>query len=350
MNEWMDKATTFLEHAFSWTQIVWCPCSICQNLRCLEDKRIINIHLCKNGFVPGYEVWTFHGESGSRVIAEDEHDCDIRGVDRMNQMLKGIQVEVTEDPPTTEVEAFFKLPKALEDPLHEHTEVTLLDFITQMMAIKFKYFFSNKCYNDHVKLISDILTKPHKVPKDMYQSKKIMSALGLKYEKIDVCPDNCMLFWKEHANEKKCLECDQSRFIKVVTQDGEKVIMEVTQKQLRYFPITPRLKRLFISKKTVRHMRWHKEGIRENDGVMGHPSDGDAWKVLDRFDANFASDVRNVRLGLATDGFDPFSTNSAPYSCWPIFAVPYNLPPSLCMKFMFMFLCLIVLGPEASGP
>jgi hypothetical protein len=68
-----------------------------------------------------------------------------------------------------------------------------------------------------VKLISDILPKPHKVPKDMYQSKKMMSALGLKYEKINVCPDNCMLFWKEHANEKKFLECGQSMFIEVVT-------------------------------------------------------------------------------------------------------------------------------------
>jgi hypothetical protein len=37
----------------------------------------------------------------------------------------------------------------------------------------------------------------------MYQFKKIMSALGLKYEKIGVCPDNYMLFWKKHANEKK---------------------------------------------------------------------------------------------------------------------------------------------------
>jgi ferredoxin-like protein FixX len=57
----------------------------------------------------------------------------------------------------------------------------------------------------------------------------MMSALGLKFEKIDVCPDNCMLFWKEHANEKKCLECGQSRFIEVVTDDGEKVMTEVTK-------------------------------------------------------------------------------------------------------------------------
>jgi hypothetical protein len=125
------------------------------------------------------------------------------------------------------------------------------------MAIKSMYFFSNNCYNDLVKLISDILPKPQKVPKDIYQSKKIMSALNLKYEKIDVYPDNCMLFWKEHANEKKCLECGQSRFIEVAIQDGEKVMMEVAQKRLRYFPITPRLKQLFISEKTVRHMRLH---------------------------------------------------------------------------------------------
>jgi hypothetical protein len=100
-----------------------------------------------------------------------------------------------------------------------------------------------------------------------------------------------------------------------VTEDSEKVTTEVTQKQLRYFPITPHLKRLFISKRTTRHMRWHKKGICENDGVMGHPSDGEAWKALDMFDADFASDVRNARFGLATYGFYAFSTNSAPYSC-----------------------------------
>jgi hypothetical protein len=30
-------------------------------------------------------------------------------------------------------------------------------------------------------------------------------------------------------------------------------------------PLTPRMKQLFISKKTARHMRWHKEGVREKD-------------------------------------------------------------------------------------
>jgi hypothetical protein len=126
MNEWMDKATTFLDRAFSWSKIVWCPCSLCQNSWCLEDKRTIVIHLCKNGFMLGYEVWTFHSESGTRVIVEDEYDYDVGNIDRMDEMLEAVQGEVTEDPPTMEVEAFFKLLKASEESLHEHTEVTLL--------------------------------------------------------------------------------------------------------------------------------------------------------------------------------------------------------------------------------
>jgi hypothetical protein len=44
-------------------------------------------------------------------------------------------------------------------------------------------------------------------------------------------------------------------------------------------------------------MRWHKKGIHEKDGVIGHPSDDETWKVLDRFDADFANDARNVRFG-----------------------------------------------------
>jgi hypothetical protein len=161
-DEWMDKATTFLACALSQTEIVWCPCSLCHDLRCLEYKRTTAIHLCKNCFVSGYEVWTFHGESGTRLVVEDEHDCDMGYVDRMDKMLEAIQVEDTEDPPTMEVEAFFKVLKASEELLHEHTEVTLLAFITRLMVIKSKYFFSHNFYNDLMKLISNIILKSHK--------------------------------------------------------------------------------------------------------------------------------------------------------------------------------------------
>jgi hypothetical protein len=96
-------------------------------------------------------------------------------------------------------------------------------------------------------------------------------------------------------------------------------------------------------------MRWHKEGVCENDELMAHPSDGDAWKALDTFDPDFAAEPRNVRIGLATDGFTSFGKMASLYSCWPVFVIPYNLPPSLCMKYEFIFLCLIIHGPCHPG-
>jgi hypothetical protein len=88
----------------------------------------------------------------------------------------------------------------------------------------------------------------------------------------------------------------------------------------------------------------------ENDQVMVHPSDSEAWKALDKFDPNFARDARNVCIGLMTDGFTPYNSSATSYSCWPVFAILYNLPPALCMKYEYMFLCLIVPSPDHPGP
>jgi hypothetical protein len=81
-----------------------------------------------------------------------------------------------------------------------------------------------------------------------------LSALSIKYEKIDACKDNCIIFYKEHKNETKCLKCGKSRIIEVVNEDSEKMMMKVSHKQLRYMPLMYRIKWLLVLKKTVRHM------------------------------------------------------------------------------------------------
>jgi hypothetical protein len=105
----------------------------------------------------------------------------------MDKMFEAIQAEVTEDPPTMEVEAFFKLLNASKEPLHEHTKVTFLAFITRLVAIMSKYFFSNNCYNDLLKLINDI-EGPEKATRGggwMGANQNSLQKLGL-YPKIDL--------------------------------------------------------------------------------------------------------------------------------------------------------------------
>jgi hypothetical protein len=77
----------------------------------------------------------------------------------------------------------------------------------------------------------------------------------MEYEKIDVCKDNKIIFYKEHKNETKCLKCGKSRFVEVINEDGEKVMLKFAHKQPCYMPLTPRMKQLFLSMKIARQMR-----------------------------------------------------------------------------------------------
>jgi hypothetical protein len=113
------------------------------------------------------------------------------------------------------VQNFYRLLTAVDEKVHDGTDVTVLQAVTRLMAMKSKYIISNQCYHDIVKLIIDLIPTKHNMPKDLYQSKKIMSGLGMNYEKIDVWEKNCMLFWKGHKDDTKCMHCGRSRYMKV---------------------------------------------------------------------------------------------------------------------------------------
>jgi hypothetical protein len=201
------------------------------------------------------------------------------------------------------------------EKVHDITKL-ILQAVTRLMEMKSKYNFSNQCYNDIVKLIIDLLPAKHNMPKDLYQSKKIVVGLGMNYKKINVCERNYMLFWKEHKDDTECMHCGRSRYVKVVNKDGASVTTTVVVKQLRYMPITPRLKRLYLSEETVKQMRWHKKEKydSEDPDIMSHPTNSEAWEALDRFDLEFARDPKSVCLGLSTDGFQSHSEARSPYS------------------------------------
>jgi hypothetical protein len=192
--EWMNKTQEFIDRAFSVStnRGVKCPCSKCRNALS-EDKRMLTMHICMFGFMPGYEVWTHHGEpvrQRTASVAEEEEDRS--GDDMMDEMLDAIRSELetnSKDRPTSEVQKFFDMLRALEESLHEHTTLSVLAFVTRFMAIKLKFVFSNKYYKELLNLISNVLPN-HKLPKDMYQSKKLLSTLSMEYEKIDACKNN----------------------------------------------------------------------------------------------------------------------------------------------------------------
>jgi hypothetical protein len=126
-----------------------------------------------------------------------------------------------------------------------------------------------------------------------------------------------MLFCKEHKDNTECMYCGRFRYVKVINKDGASVTTKVVVKYLRYMSITPRLKRLYLSEETTKHMRWHKKGKHdcEDPDIMSHPAGTEAWEALNCFDPKFARHSKCVHLGLSTDSFQPHSKASRPYFC-----------------------------------
>ena len=121
----------------------------------------------------------------------------------------------------------------------------------------------------------------------------------------------------------------------------EKRKKKVSKRVLGHVSLILRLQRLYALEITVKDMRWHAEE-RRDDGILSHPADSDAWKDFDKKHVENSLAPHNVRLGLATDRFNPFANMNINYSTWSVILMVYNLPPGLCMQWSYRMMSLLL--------
>ncbi|KAF7138426.1 hypothetical protein RHSIM_Rhsim07G0151800 [Rhododendron simsii] len=200
---------------------------------------------------------------------------------------------------------------------------TLLAFVIEMLQVKVQYRWSNSSFNVFLSSLRRFLPKGHVAPRSIDECKKLFRDLGLGYELIDACPNDCVLYWKENAHLENV------------------PIPNVSDLDIR-------LQRLYMNPDIAEDMKWHSDK-RVDDEDMRHPADTPQWKRLDEKYPEFSWETQNVRLGFATDGFNPFGNMSTSYSMWPVILIPYNLPPWRCMKDPFFMMPLLIPGPNQPG-
>ena len=125
---------------------------------------------------------------------------------------------------------------------------------------------------------------------------------------------------------KYCPKCKSSRFLEVDSGDGQKRQLEIPVTILWHLPFIPRIQRLYMTEESMKQMIWHKNGKRYNPDRMVHASDSEAWTHFDGIHHEKAKEAHNVRVALATDGFNPYGMVAASYTCWPMFVIPLNIP------------------------
>nr|CAH66657.1 OSIGBa0092J07.3 [Oryza sativa] len=273
-------------------------------------------------------------QTGEEEIAADGNDV----ADDLGQMLQDAREDCE-----SEKEAH-KLDKMLEDhrtSLYPGCEQGHKKLDTTLELLQWKAKNGN------------ILPGGNKLPETTYEAKKIVCPLGLEVHKIHACPNDCILYrGEEYENLEACPVCKALRY-KIRRDDPGEVDGQLTKKRILakvmwYFPIIPRLRRLFRNKGNARMLRWHAEE-RQQDGMLRHPADGSQWRNIDRKFKEFGKDARNIRFGLSTDGMNPFGEMSSGHSTWPVTMCIYNLPPWLCMKRKYIMMPIIIEGPKQPG-
>ncbi|XP_025669940.1 uncharacterized protein [Arachis hypogaea] len=359
--EYKAGLNKFLDFAFanaSSDGMIHCPCPSC-GFRLFQTREDAYDHLLLKPFPAKYTFWLHHGERrvgdsstetqevgpGSvyrdplRDMVREAFNFPGSVVDEDDSGNKDVEGDAEELPylysePSQAARHFDELLEDGEQELYPGcAKFSKLAFLVRLYHIKCMCGVSDKAFGMILELLCESFEHA-KIPASLHDAKRIIRKLGIAYKKIDACPNDCMLYQGSDQELSRCKICGTSRWKQKSRRNSVVRINVVVKKKgkpqaakvLRYFPLVPRLQRMFMSSKTSVDMLWHKKGP-NSDGFLRHPRDGEAWKAFDRRYTHFSGDPRSVRLALASDGFNPFGNLSSRYSIWPVILIPYNLPP-----------------------
>ncbi|XP_070007649.1 uncharacterized protein [Nicotiana sylvestris] len=333
-----------------------------------EKPELVKLHLYRKGFIENYFVWTNNGEidgsrgifhnmvvgESSRSVENTNRDSRIHDIvtDAFGMHFGGERNENVEQTPNDDVKRLYEQLEEASRPLRKGSPHSELFVAVRLLSIKSYWNISQAAMDSFIDLMNELVDPNITLPGNFYKNISFQAITFLSLKDYELRKNVKSLLSKQFRsnseaesslrsnNSKNSYKfCEKPRFKK--NSRGNMVVI----KAMHYLPLIPRLKRLYASMSSSPHMRWHFEN-RRPPSLMCHPSDGEAWKHFDRTYPDFASEPRNIQLGLCVAGFMPFSISATPYSCWPIFLTPYNLPPELCMTSPYIFLNYIILNPR----
>ncbi|CAJ2641052.1 unnamed protein product [Trifolium pratense] len=303
-------------------------------------------HLICDGICQNYTQWIWHGEVVATPSVSHRESGSVDIDDRLEDMMRDIGEDSFK-----RAHVYETLCSDKDEPLYPGcTNFTRLSAVLKLFNLKAKNGWTDKSFTELLELLIQMLPEGNVMPNRYYEAKKVLCPMGLEYEKIHACPNDCILYRKEFVNYNHCPTCKASRYKK---KDGDSSDDEVTKtgppaKVVWYLPIISRFKRLFANANDAKNLRWHAEE-RKCDGQIRHVADSLQWKKIDSLFPNFGKESRNLRLGLATDGMNPFGNQSTNHSSWPVLLMIYNLSPWLCMKRKYIMLSMMISGPRQPG-
>ena len=211
--EYMDGVREFVrfatENADDPNKIL-CPC-----LKCCYSKRVtpndIRVHLVCHGIDQTYTCWTMHGEEFCPKMHRKEYNMEnaYEG-DRFDDMANVVEEDLQDCP-----EKFQRLISDAEQPLYDGcTKFTRLAAVSRLYKLKSVNGWTDKSFTDLLALLKDILPEGNVLPSRTYDAKQMLCSIGMDYNRIHACENDCILYCNEYASLKSFPKCNAPRYKK----------------------------------------------------------------------------------------------------------------------------------------
>ncbi|KAL0553997.1 hypothetical protein IC582_007902 [Cucumis melo] len=129
-------------------------------------------------------------------------------VGSINEMIEVAHQEYSKD-----LKEFEKLLNDAEKPLYEGCKkFTKVSTLVKLYNLKVRRGWSDISFSELLKTLKEILHPTNEVPTSKYETKKTLGAIGMNYEKIHECPNDCCLYRNEYADATTCPEYGESRW------------------------------------------------------------------------------------------------------------------------------------------
>ena len=137
--------------------------------------------------------------------------------------------------------------------------MSVLSVMVTFLQVNISERMTNKSFDAMLAAFRKVFPDAAELPHTYSKMKNFLHAVGIGYDMIHVCKNNCVLFRKDYANLSECPKCKSPRW-----KDGD-AVKTIPRNVLGHFPITPRLQRLFHDGETREDVLWHSRNQQYRD-------------------------------------------------------------------------------------
>lgn len=168
--------------------------------------------LTYDGFMPRYTTWIYHGEDWiSPTTSSVTPHIQNGQTDEIDPMLReelvffyDVNIDVTgsdDEEDDVDAETYYKLANEASQELYPGClRFSRLQFIVRFLNIKNLWNMSNACFDELLVLLKEALPEGENLPKNYHGARYFVRDVGVGYEIIDACINDCILYRKEYAN------------------------------------------------------------------------------------------------------------------------------------------------------